>query len=164
VTHIPHCFEAQAVAEELHGRLLNDGNAGLHEATALLWKLFAIFERTISGQKRTQLGASGVHAAQRYVLENLSGSVGLEEMAKAANLSAFHFARVFRQKTGFTPAAYVRSVRIGRARELLRKGELSIKQVGQAVGYPLAHHFSAVFKQSTGLSPREFVRTHRGTA
>jgi AraC-like DNA-binding protein len=163
ITHIPGCFEAQGVVEELHGRLHADGNLGLHEAAALLWKLFAICERAVSGQKRAQVGASGINAAQRYVLEHLAGRLNLEDLARAANLSPFHFARVFRQKTGFTPAAYVRSVRIGRARELLRSGDLSIKQVGQAVGYPLAHHFSAVFKQSTGVSPRDFVRTHRGT-
>jgi len=162
ITHIPRCFEAQSVVEELHARLHADGNPGLHEATALLWKLFAICERAVSGQKRTQVSSSSVHAAQRHVLEHLAERLNLEDLARAANLSPFHFARVFRQKTGFTPAAYVRSVRIGRARELLRAGELSVKQVGQAVGFPLAHHFSAVFKQSTGQSPREFVRTHRG--
>jgi AraC-like DNA-binding protein len=162
VTHVPQCFEARTVVEELHTRLHTDGNVGNHEAAALLWKLFAVLERAVSGSKRAKLATGGIHAAQQFVLDHLAAPISLENLARAAALSPFHFSRVFHAKTGFTPAAYVRSVRINRARELLRGGELSIKQIGQAVGYPQPQHFSAVFKQATGVSPREFVRTHRG--
>jgi AraC family transcriptional regulator len=162
VTHVPRCFEAQGVVEDLHARLKKSGNRGLHEASGLLWKLFTVLERIVSDKKRAQTSFSGIQAAQQFVAEHLSDPIVLDDLAGAAKLSSFHFARVFRGKTGFTPAAYVRSVRISRARELLRQGDLSIKQIGQAVGYPHAHHFSAVFKQAAGVSPREFLRAHLG--
>jgi AraC-like DNA-binding protein len=162
ITHIPECFEAQSTVEELHSRLQTDGNHGLHEASALLWKFFTILERHLAGLSQTKVRFSGIEAAQRHVHEHLSDPITIDDLAHIANLSPFHFSRVFLKKTGFTPAKYVRSIRIGRARELLLEGELSIKQIAQAVGVPQAHHFSAVFKQATGQSPRAFVRTHRG--
>ena len=168
VTHIPRCFEAQPIIEELHARLHADGNRALQESNALLWKLFAILERALAnrgdadGPPHPISSPTGILLAQQYAIEHLDESVTLDDLAKAANLSPFHFARTFRKKTGFTPAAYVRAVRMNRARELLRRGDLSIKQVGRAVGYPQPHHFSAVFKQATGFSPREFVRSNQG--
>ncbi len=163
VTHVPLCFEAQPIVEELQTSLHTDGDRANHVAAALLWKLFAVLERAVSGSNRDKVGRGGIHAAQQFVLDHLRDPIALADLARAANLSPFHFARVFRDRTGFTPAVYVRSVRINRARELLRQGDLSIKQIGQAVGYGQPHHFSAVFKQATGLSPREFVRAHRGS-
>lgn len=162
VTHVPRCFEAQDAVEEIHARLRKDGNRGIHESTGLLWRLFAILERAVSGKRSAETAFSGVQTAQQFVAEQLREPIVLDDLAHAAKLSTFHFARVFRRKTGFTPAAYVRSVRISRARELLRQGDLSIKQIGQAVGYPQPQHFSAVFKLAAGISPREFQRAHRG--
>lgn len=162
VTHVPRCFEARSIVEELHTRLHANSSRSGHEAAALLWKLFAVLEQSIGGSKREKVGRGGIHAAQQYVLEHLAEPIALADLAHAASLSAFHFARLFRARTGFTPAAYVRSARINRARELLRQSDLSIKQIGREVGYPQPHHFSAVFKQATGVSPRQFLRTHRG--
>ncbi|MCW8132427.1 MAG: helix-turn-helix transcriptional regulator [Planctomycetota bacterium] len=162
VVHVPGCFEARPVVEELHRAVMTGSAAGTHEATALLWRLFSVAEANLAGVRtRSDTVQAAIDRVQRFVRERLEAPVGLPDMAKVAGLSAFHFARVFRQRTGFSPAAYVRTVRMSKAQELLRRGDLNVKQVGQAVGYPTVQHFSAVFKQTTGLSPRAFLRAHR---
>lgn len=165
VTHVPGCFEARPIVEAIHQGVLEGRAATNHESAALLWRLFAVAEANLAGARtRADTAAAAVERVQRHVRERLGTPIGLRDLARIAGLSPFHFARVFRHRTGFTPAAYVRTVRIGKAQELLRRGELNVKQVGQEVGYPAVQHFSAVFKQATGLSPRAFARQNRGPA
>lgn len=162
VTHVPDCFEARPVVEELHRQVLDGTPAGMHAAAALLWRLFAVAEARLAGQRaQADSAQAGIERAQQHVREHLAEALALRDLARVARMSPYHFARIFRERTGFAPAAYVRMVRINRAQELLRGGAASIKQVGPAVGIPTPQHFSAVFKKVTGQSPRAFVRLHR---
>jgi transcriptional regulator GlxA family with amidase domain len=52
-----------------------------------------------------------------------------------------------------TPIGYCRAVRIGRARELLERGELSQKEIAAPPGYKDVATFSRVFRKATGLAP-----------
>ena len=99
--------------------------------------------------------------AQSFAHQKFSQPIGLAEMAQAADLSPFHFARVFHKQTGFTPVQYLRTVRLNRAKELLRKDSMNVSEVGRAVGYPIVQHFSAVFKKTTGVSPKEFSKSFK---
>ena|ERR1051326_1712415 len=80
----------------------------------------------------------------------------LEEIASAAHLSPFHFARLFKKLTGATPHAYLANLRAARAQTLLAETDLSVTEVGARVGYMSSSHFAKAFRQSTGLSPRAF--------
>jgi AraC family transcriptional regulator len=162
VTHVPGCWQARPIVEELFACLASLDTPELHDATGLLWRTLATAERALAGARvRVDTTQAAIERTERYVRDRLAERITLKDLARAAALSPFHFARTFRQRTGVTPAAYVRAARIGKAKELLRQGELSVKQVGHAVGYPTLPHFSAVFKQGTGLSPRGFAKLHR---
>lgn len=91
------------------------------------------------------------------MIEHLGEPITLGVLAAAARISKFHFTRVFRQKTGFTPMAYVRTLRISKAQELLRQGHLNVSEIGRAVGYPVVQRFSEAFKKVTGWAPRQYV-------
>lgn len=88
----------------------------------------------------------------------LERDLSLEEIAAAAYLSPFHFARLFKKATGATPHAYLGVLRIARAKELLANTDLSVTEISARVGYQSASHFTKAFRQSTGLAPREFRR------
>jgi AraC-like DNA-binding protein len=162
VTHVPECWQARPIVEELFSCLASRDTAQLHDAIGLLWRTLATAERALAGARvRVDTTQAAIDRAERYVRDRLAEPITLEDMAQVAALSPFHFARTFRGRTGVTPAAYVRAARISKAKELLRQGELSVKQIGHAVGYPTLPHFSAVFKQGTGMSPRSFAKLHR---
>jgi len=162
VLEVPGCLEAGPVVAEIFALLQAEGNAAAHQATGLLVQLLALAEKRLRGQKSSPSPAEdAVARACRHVKERLAEPLALEDLAKAARLSPYHFLRVFRAQTGFTPAAYVRALRVSRAQELLRRGDLGVKQVGAQVGFPSLQHFSNVFKRVTGLAPGAFARAHR---
>lgn len=99
--------------------------------------------------RRIRLAVELMHA-------HLSRDLPLEEIANAAHLSPFHFARLFKKLTGATPHAYLASLRAARARELLAGTDLSVTEVGARVGYMSSSHFAKAFRQATGLSPRAY--------
>ena len=80
----------------------------------------------------------------------------LGEIAAAAFLSPFHFARLFKKLTGASPHAYLAALRVTRARALLAETDLSIAEVSARVGYGTPSHFTKAFRQATGLTPRAY--------
>ncbi len=88
-----------------------------------------------------------------------SERVELNDLAKAAFMSRFHYVRVFQRVYGLTPRAYLRDLRISKAKTLIRKG-LSVTQVCFDIGYESVPTFSSVFKKCTGYTPREYRRLH----
>jgi AraC-like DNA-binding protein len=80
----------------------------------------------------------------------------LDHLAAAANLSPDHFGRLFHTELGVSPVKYLTQYRIDRARELLLRGNLSIKEIASEVGFRDPLHFSRVFSTLTGLPPTQF--------
>ncbi|CAN7609759.1 AraC family transcriptional regulator [Bosea sp. LjRoot237] len=80
----------------------------------------------------------------------------LDDLARLANFSPFHFHRVYAGVVGETTVATVRRVRLALATRLLTGSNESITQVALAVGYDSPQAFSRAFRQFTGLSPRAF--------
>ncbi len=97
-----------------------------------------------------------VRRAVELMHARLADDVPLEEMAAAAYLSPFHFARLFKKVTGMSPHAYLAALRLERAQTLLATTDLSITEIGARVGYASPSHFAKAFRQANGLSPREF--------
>jgi AraC-like DNA-binding protein len=87
---------------------------------------------------------------------HLARELPLEEIASAAFLSPFHFARLFKKLTGTSPHAYLANLRVARAQGLLAETDLAISEVSARVGYSSASHFTKAFRRATGLAPRAF--------
>jgi AraC-like DNA-binding protein len=94
--------------------------------------------------------------AIEFIHDHHARELSTSEIASAAYLSEFHFARLFKRVTGQTPHAYVAGVRLARARRLLAESELSVGEVGERVGYSSASHFAKVFREATGLTPTAY--------
>jgi AraC family transcriptional regulator len=99
--------------------------------------------------RRIRLAVELMHA-------HLDRDLPLEEIASAAHLSPFHFARLFKKLTGATPHAYLASLRATRAQTLLAETDLSVTEIGARVGYMSSSHFAKAFRQATGISPRAY--------
>ena len=88
-------------------------------------------------------------------------TVTIDEAARAAAMSPFHFIRQFSAVFGETPhQARIRS-RLDRARLLLATGERSVTDVCMEVGFSSHGSFSALFARRVGISPSEYRRRAR---
>jgi AraC-like DNA-binding protein len=99
--------------------------------------------------RRIRLAVELMHA-------HMHRDLPLEEIASAAHLSPFHFARLFKKLTGATPHAYLASLRAARAQALLAETDLPVTEIGARVGYMSSSHFARAFRQATGISPRAY--------
>jgi len=101
-------------------------------------------------------------AARRRVIEcvetRLADGVALGDLAEAACLSEFHFARMFKASFGMGPHAWVMQRRLARARRLLAQGGSGLEMVAQQCGYAHLSHMNAALKRA-GLGPASAIRS-----
>jgi transcriptional regulator GlxA family with amidase domain len=84
-------------------------------------------------------------------------------LAAGALMSVGHFSRLFREAFGETPYSHLMTRRIERAKELLRRGELSVTDVCTAVGCTSLGSFSSRFTELVGETPSAYrARDHDG--
>lgn len=102
------------------------------------------------------LSRSQLNRVFEYIEEHLAEGVGLSDLAAAAELSVYHFARQFRQSTGMAPHQYVLQRKIERAKETLRDPRKSILEASARVGFDDQSHFTKTFRRLVGITPTEF--------
>ena len=94
-----------------------------------------------------------IAALTEYLAQNYSHEISLEDMAARCGLSKYHFLRLFKQYTGFTPYDYLNTLRIAQAKYLLADTDLPAYKIGQMVGFPGEASFIRLFKLKTGVTP-----------
>lgn len=95
-----------------------------------------------------------------YVAENFSQNIVLEDMAREAGLSPFHFARLFKQTIGDSPYQFVMSYRVEQAKDMLGKTDLALIEIAQCCGFSDQAHFSRVFKNILAKPQKSGVRAN----
>jgi AraC family transcriptional regulator len=88
-----------------------------------------------------------------YVEENLAGELSLAEIAGAANMSPYHFSRLFKESVGSPPHRYVVARRVERAKDLLLGTDLPIAEVAREVGFSGQSHLHFHVKRLLGATP-----------
>lgn len=79
----------------------------------------------------------------------------IEDVAREAGVSLSTLRRIFAEGLGVTPMAYLQTLRLNRARDLLAKTTLGVKEVAARVGYADALYFSKAFRRAHGRTPSE---------
>lgn len=91
-----------------------------------------------------------------YFNEYYSQDICIEDYAKSRHMSVCWLIRSFRHYMGVTPLQYITSIRMNKAKELLKGTNYSIQEIGNIVGYDNPLYFSRIFKNQTGCSPRQY--------
>jgi AraC family transcriptional regulator of arabinose operon len=95
--------------------------------------------------------------------EHLADPINVDALAAAVNLSGSRLAHLFSQEVGMPPARYLHELRMQRARALLERTVLPVKQVMTSVGINDPSHFARDFRRYHGLSPSQ-VRNRASAA
>lgn len=103
--------------------------------------------------------------AERRCLElmraRLSEDISLDELAAEAQLSTFHFARMFKQSVGMPPRVYLTRLRLEKACELLEMTDLPVTEIAHEVGYSSNQVLARVFLKHRHVSPTDYRRAVR---
>jgi AraC-like DNA-binding protein len=100
-------------------------------------------------------------AARRVIDERYAEPLVVEDVARAAGLSLYHFIREFRRAFGCTPGRYLRERRLTRARQLLAVSDLPVTDVCFAVGFESLGSFCTLFRRSEGTTPVAYRAAER---
>ena len=105
---------------------------------------------------RRGLSTQQLQRALEFIHDHIESDLSLAQVAAAAYLSPYHFARLFKLAVGVPPHQYIIAQRIQRARRLLASPELSVEEISWRVGFSSQSHFIAQFRRLVGMSPGEY--------
>jgi AraC family transcriptional regulator len=112
---------------------------------------------TVSPRDRARAVAAALHLD-----DHAAESIDLDTISTEADLSPFHFLRIFARVVGVTPHQYLIRARLRRSARLLAAGGRSITDIALDVGFADLSHFVRTFRRAAGVSPRAFRRAARG--
>jgi|GEM_PF-1459997 len=92
----------------------------------------------------------------KYVQEHMEDPLSTEELARHACVTKCHLIRMFRSSLGVTPLRYITQCKVQHAQTLLLRTDLSVKQVGEAVGFKDISYFIRLFRRQLGFTPQEY--------
>ncbi|MBG6136511.1 GlxA family transcriptional regulator [Longispora fulva] len=105
-----------------------------------------------------------IDALRLWIADHLTGDLSAEVLAGRLHLSVRHFARLFRQRTGDTPASYVEASRVEAARRLLEDTDHGLPEIATASGLGSVETLHRAFRSRLGTTPAEYRRRFRSPA
>ncbi len=135
-------------------------NAGAMRCESFLLSAVRCLLERHAGNRR-QVPAAGqdnwvVSQIRDFIEAHYSDNVSLTQLGVLTSRSPFHAARTFSKAVGLPPHAYLESVRIRHAREMLKSG-MSLVDTALATGYPDQSHFTHRFRRFTGITPGQYT-------
>nr|WP_240541262.1 AraC family transcriptional regulator [Bifidobacterium santillanense] len=97
-----------------------------------------------------------------FIHANVASRITLDDIAHAGLIGRRACCELFRRHAGRTPNDYLTDYRIGRSRELLVGGDMTIGEIATACGFSSSAYFGYVFRRRMGCSPSEYRRRERG--
>ena len=106
--------------------------------------------------------ATQLRKACAYIAESFAEEITLDDVAREAGFSKFHFSRLFRAYTGMTFYHYVVTVRMSTAKIMLTNPQNSVTSVAYSVGYSSMSSFIRMFKEFYGCTPSAYRQMMEG--
>jgi AraC family transcriptional regulator len=154
---------AQACIEALERRL-DSPFRGSELAYAVLMAILAEVEARVAARvPAPAVVPSFLSKVEAFCQSHLERGIHVEQMARVANLSRFHFSREFRKACGLSPAQYLLRLRLEKAIALLRTQDCTLADIARECGFKDASYFCLVFRKRFGTTPGKFRRRGRLT-
>ena len=154
LTGLLRAFQKEVLKPEIGSRLLIDS---LSQALAV-YLIRRYTDRQLTTDQPLIVPKWRIRRAQDFIRENLNNGISLKEIADAAgDVSPYHFSRLFKQATGFSPYQFLIECRVLAAQKLLRAQRgLSLGEIAFRCGFADQSSFTRCFRQRTGLTPKQY--------
>ena len=129
----------------------------------LLNALLTIVAEQIPHEKFSQR-ESDIYFLQckKYLDENFTQNISIEDMSKIANMSVSGFSHRFKKIFGLSPGQYLIRLKVGLGQKLLIMSDKSITEISLELGYDNVSYFNNQFKKFVGTSPRNYRKLWLG--
>jgi AraC-like DNA-binding protein/ligand-binding sensor protein len=127
-----------------------------------IMRLLAIFAQHLSALSNQLMvqeeksEAPSISKARDYIEEHHMDEMSLEEVAKAVNMSAFYFCKMFKKSTGMTFTDYLARVRVEKVKNLLLNPHKRISEAAFEAGFQSLSQFNRVFRKIAGEAPTAY--------
>lgn len=154
------------IAETMKEEMLYIVNHKDESPFHLIGHLYLFIDSLVRSSTSAQIGKENslrdfyIKEALSFIEQNFQNNISVEDIAVACGLNRSYFGKIFHENIGKSPQEFLISYRMTKAAELLKLTELSIANIGNAVGYPNQLHFSRAFKNVYGVSPRKWRYEH----
>ena len=153
---------SKELREEMKKEMLYMAEHGDESPFHLIGHLYLFIDYMSRSSVSMRLSSEGrvqdfyIKEALTYIEQNFQNDISVEGIAKSCGLNRSYFGRIFKDAIGKSPKEFIMDYRMVKATELLKLTDLTIGDIGNAVGYPNQLHFSRAFKHTYGMSPREW--------
>jgi AraC family transcriptional regulator len=145
-------LDAELASEHPRPRIYAESLVG-----ALAAQIFANYVKPVDDAHRRSANRPELRRSIEFINQNLNKQgLRLSDLAAAANMSKYHFAKSFRQVIGIPPHQYLVRMRLEKARKLLSDRAMSLDEVAFNVGYADKRQFSEQFLKVFGVSPKRY--------
>ena len=153
-----------AVLAQIEGEYFSTNVCRESEIMALMLHFFSIFGRYEHRQNSEQVldyPKQQDHMRRfaelcAYINNHCTERLSVEDLASRAGFSVYHFSRLFKTRTGYSPYEYIILRRIDKAKYMLASTELSVKEIAYATGYNSEENFIHSFRSNVGVAPGLF--------
>ena len=151
---ISRALELFELLDKLH--LRNDAASAL-QINAALFELVAMFlEHDVRDTSHDTKTDPFAEKMAKYITAHISDNLSVKRLADVMNFNEKYFIDVFKRHFETTPAKYVKSVRLEKAKHELLYSDIKVSSVPSKIGYSSLQKLSKDFKEYTGFSPSEF--------
>ena len=127
-----------------------------------LLKLIVMLERMSLRDEDTQTDGHKLAVAEvlKYIHNNISTKIKIEDICETTNLSPTSLGVYFKKITGKTVIEYINTIKIDKAKQLLKETDMNITSISYELGFNDSAYFNRVFKKITSLSPKDYRKKH----
>ncbi len=140
-------------------KAMTQGASMLECESRFIWTLAQLIKRYAdisSTEQKLGYEKKAIRQARRYIDEYFAQGVSLNQLAQHVALSPYYLLRVFRAEVGMPPYAYLESVRIRHAQQLIENGN-PLAEVAAEVGFSSQSHMTRRFKKIIGATPGQYA-------
>lgn len=136
------------------------GEHSRHGSFAAFYDILTVLDKESVSAERGEYSRAAIDIMRSELSEpELSNDI----IAQRLNISTVYFRKLFLREMGMSPMAYLRKMRIEKAKEYLKLPSMSVSETAYAVGYSGIYPFSRVFKRETGESPSTYSAKYRNS-
>ncbi|MCC3373799.1 response regulator [Cohnella sp. REN36] len=119
-------------------------------------QLLERLDEFVSSVRGAHAERKDMQKAVEYLQQHYASDVNMAVVSNHISLNYTYFSQAFKEYTGESFSAYLRKLRLTKAKELLVGSDLKVYEISERSGFDNVKHFTRVFKEAEGITPLDY--------